>query len=99
MAYFISRSEEPYEIYSIKAVRNIQMYMHPTPAREVPGSNIRSKVIDLGGVNARLYEPIQKKGGVQLRMPALVVFHGGGMCLGSSGNEWTYTLQYFCLLL
>ena len=58
--------------------------MTPTPVAEVSGSNIRSKVIDLGGVNARLYEPIKKKEGSQ---PGFIFFHGGGMCFGSIGEN------------
>ncbi|XP_797574.3 arylacetamide deacetylase [Strongylocentrotus purpuratus] len=78
----LAHRDEPFASYYVKCLRYFFDKGAPKPPAEVEGSSIRSRVIDLGGVKARLYEPI-KRSGSDL-MPAFIYIHGGGMCIGSA---------------
>ena len=71
---------QPY-VYAYRDL--ISTFTTPTPS-EIPGSNIRSRETEMGGVKVRLYEPIEsREPGLR---PAFIFAHGGGFCIGTTGK-------------
>ncbi|XP_071505777.1 arylacetamide deacetylase-like [Diadema antillarum] len=87
-ATYLLHRDEPFPNFYVKRIRSIQEYTAPSPRAEIAGSNIRSRVLDLDGVSARIYEPIRRS---EEKQPGFVYLHGGGMVLGSADSYDTQT--------